>query len=325
MALLAAGVEPGDRVLVPTLSFAATANAVIHCGATPVFVDSEPETGCIDPKQVEAFLREACRTANGETVETESGRRVAALVPVHLYGHPADVDKLTPLADEFRFTLVADGAEALGARYKDRPIGALGHTCALSFNGNKIITGGNGGMVLTEDGAVAERIRYLSAQAKDDPVEFVHNAVGFNFRLSNVNAALALAQAERLSEFVMRKRAIENRYETALDPIDGVALWREAAWAASSHWMAVMTVDAARHPKAIADLKRLLPKKGIEARPVWQPLHRQRAFAHHPHLAIEVAERLYATSLCLPCSTSLSDADQDRVVVALLDYFDCRA
>lgn len=321
LALVCAGVAPGDLVLLPSLTFAASANAVRHCGATPMFFDAEPVSWGIDVDQIARYLQRDCATQAGRLVDRASGARIGAMMPVHLYGHPIDLDPLVELAERYGIPVVEDGAEALGALYKDRRVGSLHRICCLSFNGNKIITSGNGGMILTSDADFARRGRYLASQARDDANEFVHGEIGYNYRLTNLNAALGLAQSEKLPEFLGRKRRIVERYAARLGSVPGVGLWREAAWARSSYWMAILTVDERRHPGAIAGLRRFLPTRGIEARPVWQPLHRQKPFAGTPHQPIEVAERLYRTGLCLPCSAGLSDVDLDRVADTIEAFF----
>lgn len=322
LALLAVGVAPGDLVLMPTLTFAATANAVKYCGADPVFFDVDPVSWSIDVGQLRAYLEGDCVRRNGQLVARDEGRRIAAILPVDLYGHPTDMDALTDIAREFALAVVEDGAEALGARYKGKSLGSYAEVCCLSFNGNKIITGGNGGMVVTNDETLAKRVRYLSAQAKDDAVEFVHGAVGYNYRMPNVNAALALAQSEHLARFVARKRAFVARYDAAFAKIEGVSMWREAPWAESSHWMAIVTVDEKRHPNAINGLRKDLPTKGIEARPVWLPLHRQKPFAHSKSMSCDVAERIYRTGLCLPCSAGLTEQELDFCAQAVVSFFE---
>jgi perosamine synthetase len=321
LALLAVGARPDDLVLMPTLTFAATANAVKYCGADPVFFDVDPVSWSIDVTLLEQFLEKDCEPRNRELFLRSNGRRVAAILPVDLYGHPADVDPILELAQRFSLAVVQDGAEALGARYKGRKLGSYAPVCCLSFNGNKIITGGNGGMVVTSDESIAARIRYLSTQAKDDPIEFIHGAIGFNYRMPNINAALALAQSENLDRFVARKRAFVERYASWFAKLDGIAMWREAPWAKSSHWMAMLTVDEKRYPGAVGHLRKYLPSRGIEARPAWLPLHRQKPFAGSMNTGIEVAERIYRTSLCLPCSVGLTEQELDFCAQTIITYF----
>jgi perosamine synthetase len=321
LALELAGVRANDLVIAPTLTFAATVHAIKYCGADPVFIDSEPASWGIDPALVARFLDQQCATVDGQLVERRTGRRIGALLPVHLYGHPVDLEPLVALSNWYGIPLVEDGAEALGARYKGRMVGSLHHLCVLSFNGNKIITGGAGGMILTDNEATAHRARYLSAQAKLDPSEFVHGDVGYNYRLPNLNAAVLLGQAEMLPEFLARKRSIMKRYASALTGINGVSMWQEATWAESSYWMSMLTVDPAFHPDAIPELRRLLPSRGIEARPAWLPIHGQKPFADCMHGDIVVAEKIYRNSLCLPCSVGLTDEQHRFVTDTLHEFF----
>lgn len=314
-------VGPGDLVLMPSLTFAATANAAKYCGADPLFIDSDPQTMCIDVEKLRHFLETQCTSANGHLVERNTGRRIAAVVPVHLYGHPSDMDPLISLAQHYEIPIVEDGAEALGASYKNRQVGTLNDLCVLSFNGNKIITGGNGGMILTNSAETAARARYLASQAKDDPVEFIHGEVGFNYRMPNINAAIALAQAEHLAENLERKRTIAAGYEAALRGIEGADIWRGTNWAENSYWMSILKVNTDVFPGAIAELRRFLPEHGIEARPLWTPLHKLSCFATAPHPPAPVAEALYNSALCLPCSVGITDGEQALVHESLVKYF----
>jgi perosamine synthetase len=321
VALVAAGVRRGDLVLVPAMTFAASANAIYHAGAEPVFFDVDPVSWGMSVDQTCRYLDEHCKAEAGELREIASGRRIGAIMPVHVYGHPVDMDPIADAAARHGVAIVEDGAESLGARYKGRTVGSRSRLCCLSFNGNKVITSGGGGMVLTSERELAQRVRYLISQAKDDPVEFVHGDIGFNYRMPNINAALGLAQAEMLPEFVARKRAITARYEARLDRGLGISMWRGANWAESSCWMSMLEIDETRHPDAVAELKHFLPSRGIEARPSWVPLHRQKPYAAARNMGIETAERIYRTTLCLPCSVGLSDSDIDRTADTINDFF----
>jgi perosamine synthetase len=319
VALLAAGVGPGDLVLVPGFTFIATANAVSYCGADPVLVDVEPVAWGMDPQRVADYLARDCRVEAGRVVDRASGRCVRALLPVHLYGHPCDLDALLAVAGRYPLAVVEDSAEALGARYKDRPVGVEGLAGCLSFNGNKIVTAGAGGMVLTRDAAFAERARRLTTQARGDAIEFVHDQVGYNYRLSNLHAALGLAQVEQLAAFVEAKRATAHDYQARLAGLDGVEPFREAPWARSSYWMASVLLAERRAP----DLRRLLRRlvaEGVEARPLWRPLHLQPVYRQARRLGGEVAERLYARGLSLPCSVGISPEERARVAETLLRH-----
>lgn len=319
VALLAHGIEADDEVLVPAFTFAATASAVRHSGAWPVLTDCDPQTWGMDAVQVAQFLEEQCESRDGALVNRGSGRRVRALLPVHLYGHPADLAPLVAEAERRGLALVEDGAEALGARLLGRPVGGLHGTCILSFNGNKVITTGGGGMVLSNDAEIARRCRYLANQARDDALEFVHGAVGFNYRMSNLAAALGLAQVEQLAEFVSRKRRLAARYAEALADLPGVRMRPSAPQAESSEWMSILLLDPERYPGGAAPLVRALVERGVGARPLWKPLDAQQAFADCSSLGSPRARALYESGLCLPSSCGLTDREFDEVVRALRD------
>ncbi|HEY7437249.1 MAG TPA: LegC family aminotransferase [Methylomirabilota bacterium] len=317
VALLAAGVTAGDEVLVPTFTFVATANAVAYCGAHPVFLDSEEVSWGLDPVRVAEFLDGECEVTGGRVVNRRSGRTVRALLPVHLYGHPCDLDPLLALARRYPMAVVEDSAEALGARYRGRAVGVDGLAGCLSFNGNKIITTGAGGMVLTRDEAMAARVRQLTTQARGDALEFIHDEVGFNYRLSNLHAALGVAQLEQIDGFVEDKRATAAFYAGALGRLDGVAPFREAAWARSTYWMASILLDEGRC-REVRALIRDLNAAGIQARPLWRPLHLQPAFHRAQAGPVPVAERLYARGLSLPCSVGITPEERQDVVDAVV-------
>jgi perosamine synthetase len=317
VALLAAGVRPGDEVLVPAFTFVATANAVAYCGAHPVFLDSEDASWGLDPARVAEFLERECLVEAGHVVNRGTRRVVRALLPVHLYGHPCDLDPLLALARRYPMAVVEDSAEALGARYRGRAVGVDGLVGCLSFNGNKIITTGAGGMVLTRDEATAARVRRLTTQARGDAIEFVHDEIGFNYRLSNLHAALGVAQLEQLDSFVEDKRATAAFYQQALGRVDGVRPFVETGWARSTYWMASILLDERRCPDVPA-LIRGLNAGGIQARPLWRPLHLQPAFRAEPAGPVPVAERLYARGLSLPCSVGITPEERQDVVDAVV-------
>ena len=313
VALLLAGVEPGDEVLVPTLTFIATANAVKYCGGVPVFMDSEPRSWAMDPDKVADFLTRERRVERGRVVNRASGRTVKAVLPVHLYGHPADLDPLLELCECFPLVLMEDAAEALGAKYKGRRVGAHGLLGCLSFNGNKIITAGGGGMILTGNPALADRARYLTTQARDEGFEFVHREVGFNYRLTNIQAALGVAQLEQIERFIQAKRGTARAYSEALDRLGGAEPLGEAPWAFSIFWMYSILLD----PFQYGDVGRVIAManaEGIQLRPLWQPLHDQPAFGGSQAYRIEVADRLHRCGVSLPCSVGITPEERERVI-----------
>ena len=316
LALRAAGVEPDDEVIVPTLTFIATAGAVVQCGAHPVFVDSEPVSWGLDAGKLEDFLARECEVRQGRVVDRATGRRVSAVMPVHLYGHPCDLDALRDVVGRWPLAIVEDAAESLGALYRGRRVGADGLAGCLSFNGNKIITAGGGGMVLTHDAEVAGRVRALASQARTDALEWVHAEVGFNCRLTNLQAALGAAQLEQLETFLDLKRQTALHYREALAGLEGVTVFREAAWARSNWWMPTVLLDERRCPDVRA-LIRELNAAGIHARPVWHPLHRQPPFRGARAGHIEVADRLWDRGVCLPCSVGITRGEREAVIGAL--------
>jgi len=208
VALLVAGVKPDDEVLVSTLTFIAPANAVRYAGAWPVFIDAEPDYWQMDPQRVADFLEKECRLEKGELRNRSTGRRVKAIIPVHILGHPVNIKPILELARKFSLLVIEDATESLGAKYEGRPTGSLADMACFSFNGNKIITTGGGGMITTDNEAWARRAKYLTTQAKDDPVEYIHNEIGYNYRLTNMQAAMGCAQLEQLDDYVVKKRHI---------------------------------------------------------------------------------------------------------------------
>jgi perosamine synthetase len=315
IALLMAGVKAGDEVIVSTLTFIAPVNAIRYVGAWPVFVDAEAEYFQMDVARLQEFLEERCEPNGGVLRNRATGRRVAAIIPVHVLGHPVDMEPLLAFARRYHLPVIEDATESLGARYKGAMVGTLGDAGCLSFNGNKLITTGGGGMIVSNDGALAARARYVSTQAKDDPTEFVHGTVGYNYRLSNVAAAMGCAQLERIGDHLASKRRIARLYDEHFARIPGVRPMREAPFAESAFWLYTILLDAGRFPDGSRPLMRALEARGIQARPLWQPVHLSPA--HAPNDAIcPVAEHLNRQALSLPSSVGLSQADQERVVDA---------
>jgi perosamine synthetase len=298
LALAVAGIAPGDEVIVPSLTFVATAAAVRYVGASPVFADSDPAHWCVDPEDVASRLTP----------------RTRGLVAVDLYGHPADMDALAELAAEHDLVLVEDAAEALGATYRERPAGGLGVLGVLSFYGNKLITTGEGGAVLTDDATLAERARFLRDHAMDPNRRYWHAELGFNYRITNMQAALGVAQLERLDEFLAKKRALAAAYRAGLQDVPGVTLQQEADWASSSWWMTTLRIDGGsgidRDELAIR-----LRADGVDSRPVFVPVHLLPPYRQPGSLP--VSEAVGGEGLSLPSSTSLSDVEVDHVIATV--------
>jgi perosamine synthetase len=318
LALLVAGVERDDEVLVSSLTFIAPANAIRYAGAWPVFVDAEPEYWQMDVAKAEAFLETDCVWRDGELRNRLTGRRIRALLPVHILGHPVSMDPLRRLAQRYGLALIEDATESLGAEYRSTPVGRLGDVACFSFNGNKLLTTGGGGMLVTDNPAWATRARYLSTQAKQDALEYVHGDIGYNYRLTNVQAAIGVAQIERLPEFLAAKRRIAAGYEAVLGDIPGLTLMAEAPWARSAWWMYTVLVDEEACGVSSRQLLTALEAARVQTRPLWQPLHRSAAHADACQTDCSVAERLNREALSLPCSVGLTPAMQDEVIERLL-------
>jgi dTDP-4-amino-4,6-dideoxygalactose transaminase len=304
LALLMLGVGPGDEVLVPSFTFVATANAVRYLGAEPVFVDCSPTTWNIDPDLVAEELSDRAR----------DGRLLPrAMVTVDLYGQAADYDRLLPLADSYGVPLVEDAAEALGATYRSRAAGSFGASGVFSFNGNKIITTSGGGMLVTESAHVADRARYLATQARDPSPHYEHSVVGYNYRLSNLLAALGRAQLRGLDSRIERRRRINEYYRTALAELPGIGFMPIAAYGEPNYWLTCITIDPEQFGVDREAVRLALESVDIEARPTWKPLHLQPVFAASPVVGGSVAAHIFDQGLCLPTGSGLSNEDLERV------------
>lgn len=314
LAMLAAGIGPGDLILVSSLTFIASVNAIRHAGADPVLVDCHPDSWQMDMDRVSRFLTEECDTQGGTCRHRRSGRRVAGIVPVHILGHGADLPGLLAIAARHHLVVVEDAAEALGVRIAGRHAGTFGRLGCFSFNGNKTITTGAGGMVVTDDRTLADRVRHLSEQAKLPGSEYVHDAVGYNYRMSNLHAAVGLAQLEQLTGHLAAKRAIAERYASAFAGRAGIGWIGPTEGMDPAWWLFTLTIDPAITGLTARQVMAHLKEQGIESRPLWQPIHLSPAHAGALCLGGEVAKRLYDQALSLPSSVGLSATDQDRVI-----------
>ncbi len=307
MALILLDVGPGDEVWTATLTFVATANAIRYVGATPVFIDSERESWNMDP----ALLREALRDA------ATRGVLPKALVVVDLYGQCADYDSIQAACRSTGSPVIEDAAEALGATYRGKPAGSFGTIGVLSFNGNKIMTTSGGGALLCDDVALVERARHLASQARQPVAHYEHSEIGYNYRLSNLLAAVGRAQLSRLDGFVERRREINRTYRAALAGIDGITFLPEAPGGRSTCWLTCVLLDKERLGVGPEQIREHLETHNIEARPVWKPMHLQPVYRGCRVVGGEVAADLFARGLCLPSGSTLSDEAQQLVIEAL--------
>ncbi len=298
-------INANDEVLLPALTFIATANAVAYCGATPHFVDSDERSLGVDPRKLEDYLRDIA-VVDGETCRNRTtGRPIRALIAVHAFGHPVDLEPLSDLCRRFRLVLVEDAAQSLGSLYKGRHAGTFGRLAALSFNGNKIVTTGGGGAILTNDETLARRAKHITTTARvPHPWRYVHDEVGYNYRMPNINAALGCAQLERLDSFVDRKRNLFSRYQRAFADVDGARVFAEPDYARSNYWLNVLLLD----PEWAAQREELLElthNNGILTRPAWTLLHRLPMYTQAPRMDLSMAESLESRMINLPSSVFL--------------------
>ena len=296
LALLAARVGPGDEVIVPSLTFIATANAVAHAGAKPVFVDSEERTWNIDAKEIEKAIT----------------KKTKAIIPVHLYGHPAGMSAIMRLARKHGLRVIEDAAEAHGARYNDRMVGSIGDLGIFSFYGNKIITTGEGGMIVTDDEALAEKAKILRDHGMDNKRRYWHTVLGYNCRMTNMQAALGVAQMKIIDKVIEKKRENARAYNQALKGVRGIKLPPEAKWAKNVYWLYSILVDEAKFGMSAPALRDYLRQNNVETRALFIPAHKQPIY--NKKQVLPVAERLSATGISLPSSANLKKNDIEKIV-----------
>jgi dTDP-4-amino-4,6-dideoxygalactose transaminase len=307
LALEALGVSDGDDVLVSDLTFAATANAVTYVGATPVFIGSSPDSWTMDPGLLAEELE----------LRARRGRLPAAVIVVDLYGQSADYGPILDACARFEVPVVEDAAEGLGATYRGRPCGSFGELAALSFNGNKIITTGGGGMLLSDRAELVERARHLATQAREPVPHYEHRTVGYNYRLSNLLAALGRGQLRGLDERVRRRRETNRVYRDAFADVDGVSFMPLADYGEPSCWLTVITVDEASFGVGAGALRLHLEAQDIESRPAWKPMHLQPVFRDCGVRGGDVDAEIFRTGLCLPSGSGLTDAQRTTVIEAV--------
>ena len=316
-----AGVMSGDEVIVPALTFIAPVNAIAYNGATPVFMDADEYYNINTEKTIE-FIKDETVFKNGFTYNKKTEKRISAIVPTHIWGNAAWLDELVPLCDEHNIAIVEDASESLGTyykkgKYKGKHTGTICKLGCLSFNGNKIITTGGGGMILTDDVELVENARYLTTQAKDDPVRYVHDEIGYNFRLTNIQAALGVAQMEQMLGFLKRKKDIHKQYVKAVKKVEGLTMAATPDYAENNHWINLLQIDSEIYGEDRETLMQRLEQKGIQTRPVWKLNHLQKPYRDCQSYKIEKAEELVNNSLCLPSSTNLSDDEIYKVIDTL--------
>lgn len=308
LALIILGVKTGDEVICQSMTFSASANPITYQGATPVFIDSEPETWNMCPKALEEAIID----------RTGKGKKPKAIIVVHLYGMPAKMDELLSVANKYDIPLIEDAAEALGSSYKNQKCGTFGEMSILSFNGNKIITTSGGGALVCKTKEQKDKAVFLSTQARDNAPHYQHSEIGYNYRMSNICAGIGRGQMEVLDERVAQRRANHQFYTELFKDLDGITVFTEpSADYFSNHWLSAVVIDPQKAGFTREDLRLAFLEDNIESRPLWKPMHLQPVFADATYYGGTVAEKLFDDGLCLPSGSSLTDEDRNRIWVVV--------
>ena len=318
IALNLAGVQPGDEVIVPTLTFISPVNVVKYLSASPVFMDCDRYYN-IDVGKVIRFLEKETEFRSGFTYNRSTGRRISAIIPVHVFGNAVFLDELTDVCLKRNIEIIEDATESLGTRYisgkhKGRHCGTVGTLGCLSFNGNKIISAGGGGMILTDNSELAGKARYLTTQAKDDGSRYIHNEIGYNYRLTNIQAAMGVAQLEQLPGYLKIKKRNYQRYKNEIDEISGLHIAKTPEYAENNHWMYALQIDKSEYGKDREQLMTYLTENNIQARPVWYLNHMQKPYRSCQFYQIEKANDLIDKTINIPCSVNLKEHEIGYII-----------
>jgi len=318
ISLILSDVGQGDEVLMPNLTFVAPANAIKYCGASPIFLDSNWMDLGLDINKLEDFLNKETVFKDGYTINKTTKAKIKAIIPVHAQGYPVDMYPLLKLCDNCNITVIEDATESLGTEYKGTRTGNFSSMACFSFNGNKIITSGGGGMIVTDDKPLAEKAKHLSTTAKTDPVEYHHDEIGYNYRMVNVLAALGLAQLEMIDEFVNIKRKNFDRYCNLLDKSVGFTMHTEPEYAKANYWMYCLVKDE-DNPINIFEMIPKFEENGVQVRPMWKLMTMLPMYSNCQSYNCDVSLDIYQRTLNIPCSTNLADEDMDRVIKLIHD------
>jgi len=321
VALRLVGVSAGDEVIVPTLTFIAPVNAARYLGAEPIFMDCDNYLNIDIPKTVQ-FINEETEFNDGYSINKKTGKIIRAIVPVHMYGNAVDLSPLLGICQQKNIKVVEDASESLGTVYtsgnlKGKHTGTIGDIGCYSFNGNKIMTTGGGGMIVTDSPEYATKAKYLTTQAKDDEVRYIHNEIGYNYRLTNIQAALGVAQLERLPEYIKLKKNNYDLYKKEIDKISGLHLAEGPAYARCNHWMYLLIIDKDKYGLDREGLMKKLADYGIQSRPIWYLNHLQKPYLEYQHYKIEKAHGMLERTLNIPCSANLTSEDVFRTIGVL--------
>jgi len=309
LALIMLGVKSGDEVIASTFTFSATINPIVYQGALPILIDCEPGTWNMDPELLETAIQD----------RMIKGKKPRAIIPVHLYGMPANMTEIMKIADRYDIPVIGDAAEALGSRHKDKPVASFGKMSVLSFNGNKIITTSGGGALLSDDEELIVKARFLATQARDMAPHYQHSQIGYNYRMSNILAGIGRGQMEVIDDRVSQRRNNFFYYKEILGKIDGITFMEEPDDSYySNHWLTTILIDPEKTGKTSQLLKRLLYMMNIESRPLWKPMHLQPVFSDSPAYLNGNSEKLFNQGLCLPSGSNMSVSDLECVSKTLL-------
>ena len=312
LALIILGVGPGDDVITSSFTFSGTTNPIVYQGATPVFVDSEELTWNMDPNLLEETIKD----------RISQGKRVKAILPVHLYGMPANMEAILSIAEKYNIPVVEDAAEALGSRYMNKKAGSFGRISILSFNGNKILSTSGGGMLLSDDPEICAKARFLATQARDSAPYYLHSEIGYNYRMSNLLAGVGRGQIEVIEERVRQRRDMHLFYREHLEQVDGITFLKEPNDAYySNYWLTTILLDPEKTGINNRQLMEEMEKENIESRHLWNPMHLQPIFSSYPAYVNGTSERLFQQGLCLPSGSNMTDEDRERVLSVLKRAF----
>lgn len=321
MALIISGVSAADAVIVPTLTFIAAVNPVKYIGAEPIFMDCD-DSLCLDPVKLRRFCEEECDFIQGQLMDRQTKRPVKAIIVVHVFGNMADMVSIREIADTYHLKVIEDATEAIGTcftvgKYRGKFAGTLGHVGVYSFNGNKIITTGGGGMIVSNDESSLQRARHLTTQAKSDELYYTHDEIGYNYRMTNLQAALGLAQMERLEEFIQIKKQNYDYYKERIDQLDGLTLLPVRSDIRSNHWFYALCCEG--FVLSRDELIRHFAKFNIQSRPIWGLIHEQKPYRNSRCFEIEKAKQYWANVVNIPCSTGLTAEDAETVMKVIAD------
>ena len=317
LALIISEIKQDDEVFVPTLTFIAPVNAVCYTGAKPVFIDCNRESLGISPEALEEFVAEHCSFSDGRLLNKLTGRYIKALIAVNILGHSCMMDELISFSKKYGLTLIEDNAEGAGCRYKEKHVGSSGRFACFSFNGNKVLTTGGGGMITAQNVDDVKLAKHLSTQAKEEGLYYSHDMIGYNYRMSNIQAALGLAQLENIEKMIARKREIHAVYERELSKLPDTELFIEQAWCRSNYWFALLLVP----PKKRDSFMAFMTEQNIQTRPFWKLNHLHPMFRDCAHGKTPVAAELWERGVCFPCFQGMSDTDVEAVIKAIKSFY----